>query len=191
VRKEILVTTIVLFFFFPLLAQTSYQAKETNMTIAGTSTLHDWVSKVLDVEASGNFVVNDKVVEDIQNLKVSIKVKSIESPKGRIMDNKTYDALKEEDNPFIKFTLTKINSAETTYFGQQMEVAGKLTIAGKTLPVTMDVKGKVESNGDLKFEGSKELNMRDFEMDPPKAMLGAIKTGESVTIDYSITFSKS
>jgi polyisoprenoid-binding protein YceI len=191
VRNRILLTTLALFLGLTLTAQTNYKLKDSKMTIAGTSTLHDWVSDVMEMTASGSFVVNNQEIEEIKNLKVSIKVKSIESSKGSIMNNKTYNALEEETHPYISFTLRNVNSMETTYFGQQIQATGNLTIAGNTQTVNLEVKGKVQPNGDLTFEGSKELNMEDFGIDPPRAMLGTLKTGELVTIEYSITLSKS
>lgn len=189
-KNLILLIAVLLTTSSVLLSQERYVVKESKMEIAGTSTLHDWVSNVLKVDAAGDFTVNDGQIMAINTLTVKISVKDIQSTKGSLMDNKTYDALKSDDHPLIQFGLTEVVESETTYFGQQLTARGNLEIAGKSLPVNLEVKGSVSPEGDLSFEGSKEINMVDFDMEPPKAMLGAIKAGELVTVNFSLTMKK-
>ena len=40
--------------------------------------------------------------------------------------------------------------------------------------------------GILQFEGSKMLNMRDFEVEPPTAMLGLIRVQEHININFNL-----
>src|SRR5690625_1767492 len=102
------------------------------------------------------------------------------------MDKNTYKALKTNRNKSIKFTYTKTNSlnktANNTY---SVVVQGTLEIAGtkKSTDLSFDlIKG---SNG-YTIKGSKEIHMPEYKVDPPTAMLGTIKTGEDVTINYNI-----
>lgn len=190
VKNLILLIAVMLLFGMVLDAQEAYKIKESKMEIVGTSSLHDWVSSVLNLSAEGDFTVNNEQIENIAGLVVNIQVKDIQSTKGSMMDNKTYSALKEESNPIIRFTLTEVTSSETTYFGQQISTKGNMEIAGKNRPVQLDVKAKVLPNGELSFEGSTEINMLDYDMEPPKAMLGAIKTGELVTVNFTLTMER-
>ncbi len=190
VKNLILLIAVMLLFGMVLDAQEAYKIKESKMEIVGTSSLHDWVSSVLNLTAEGDFTVNNEQIENIAGLVVNIQVKDIQSTKGSMMDNKTYSALKEESNPIIRFTLTEVTSIETTYFGQQISTKGNMEIAGKNRPVQLDVKAKVLPNGELSFEGSTEINMLDYDMEPPKAMLGAIKTGELVTVNFTLTMER-
>ncbi len=190
VKNLILLIAVMLLFGMVLDAQEAYKIKESKMEIVGTSSLHDWVSSVLNLTAEGDFTVNNEQIENIAGLVVNIQVKDIQSTKGSMMDNKTYSALKEESNPIIRFTLTEVIGSETTYFGQQISTKGNMEIAGKNRPVQLDVKAKVLPNGELSFEGSTEINMLDYDMEPPKAMLGAIKTGELVTVNFTLTMER-
>lgn len=190
VKNLILLIAVMLLFGMVLDAQEAYKIKESKMEIVGTSSLHDWVSSVLNLSAEGDFTVNNEQIENIAGLVVNIQVKDIQSTKGSMMDNKTYSALKEESNPIIRFTLTEVTSSETTYFGQQISTKGNMEIAGKNRPVQLDVKAKVLPNGELSFEGSTEINMLDYDMEPPKAMLGAIRTGELVTVNFTLTMER-
>ena len=87
----------------PTLAQTLYKIKTNKLNIAGTSSLHDWVSDATQLEWSGQFDVQDKKIVQVKDVRVKIPVKSIKSEKGSTMDNKTYDAFKSDKNPNITY----------------------------------------------------------------------------------------
>lgn len=178
--------------FFPILvvialgwsvqAQTPYSLKANKMTVDGTSSLHDWTSDVTKVEWTGNFLVADSKIKDIKNVQVKIPVTSIKSTKGKMMDGKTYDAFVYEKNPTIAYKLNTITITEGN-----LKATGTLTMAGTTKAIELTVKGKVLPNGDIQITGSQKLNMRDYKMDPPTAMMGTIKVGEEVTVNFDLT----
>jgi len=100
------------------------------------------------------------------------------------MDNKTYEAFDHEKNPAIVFTLNtkKINVSAST-----LEAEGTLLMAGVTKPISLTLTYKVLPNGALQIIGSKKLTMTDFKMEPPKAMMGTIKVGNDVTVNFDLT----
>jgi phosphomannomutase len=50
---------------------------------------------------------------------------------------------------------------------------------------------KVTGNNDkLFFDGSKILNMKEFQISPPTAFMGAMKVGEQVTIKFKTAYTK-
>jgi len=55
-----------------------------------------------------------------------------------------------------------------------------------TFPVTAT---KVNENS-FRFEGSYSLNMKEYDVDPPSAMLGTIRTGEEVEIVFDLLVNK-
>ena len=62
-------------------------------------------------------------------------------------------------------------------------------MAGKTNLV--DVSGTANVSGNkITIEGEHSLNMRDYDIDPPTAMLGTIKVGEIITIKYTLVLTK-
>ncbi|MFN8333503.1 MAG: hypothetical protein U0U09_00155 [Cyclobacteriaceae bacterium] len=83
-----------------------YVLKNSKSTIQGTSSLHDWESTISQVTYKGGFVVENNVLKSIKSAEVTIPVVGIKSSKGKIMDNKTYDAFLYEKNPNITFLLT-------------------------------------------------------------------------------------
>lgn len=168
-------------------AQTTYKLESSEFSVAGTSTLHDWESSVNDVQIEGKFLLNSTTLNDIQTLKVTIAAKSIVSTKGSLMDNKTWDALKADKHPNITYKLNKVNSIKPSADGLVLNLSGVVNIAGVDKTIDMKVTGKVLNNGSLEFQGSKTLNMTDFNMKPPTAMLGAVKTGEEITVKFKVT----
>ena len=154
------------------------------MSVHGTSTIHDWTSEVTDIKGSASLDVADGKLIGISALSIKVKVEGIESSKGRIMDNKTYKALESKDHPYIKFNLAV---AKITPKGDKLNIVanGPLTIAGSTKTVQIAAIGTYQG-GSLHFSGSKDLKMTDFGIDPPTAMLGTLKTGDDITIDFSL-----
>jgi polyisoprenoid-binding protein YceI len=170
----------------PAFAQVPYKSKTVKLTVNGTSSLHDWESDVTKVEWRGSFLVESSEVKEVANVTVKIPVTSIKSTKGKIMDNKTYDAFKSEKYPYIIFKMNKsqITGGNGT---QTIKTEGALTMAGKTKQVTLTVKVKTLPNGDLQLTGSYPIKMTEYSMEPPTAMMGAIKVGEEVTVNFDLT----
>ena len=164
----------------------NYQATASNSTISvdGTSNIHDWDMKAEKFTAKANIVENADMPE-IKALSLDLEAESLKSGKSG-MDKNTYKALGTNKNKNIKFTYTKTNSlkktAENTY---SVVVQGMLEIAGvkKSTDLSFEL---VKKNGVYVLKGSKPINMPEYKVDPPTAMLGTIKTGEDVTINYNL-----
>lgn len=170
--------------------QAQYEIKDKQMAIHGSSNLHDWESKVNTIRASGDIQVEAGVLKGIKSLNVEIPVTSIKSPKGSIMDKKTYDALKSDKHPNISFKLTKLNLLNKSGDGYAINATGNLTVAGVTKSTEITVTGKVTGDGSVKFEGSKKMKMTDFGIQPPTALMGTMKTGDDITIKFAVTLGK-
>ena len=159
------------------------------MAVAGTSTLHDWESDITKAYALAQLVIDNGKLLEIKKLKVTVPVKGIISTKGSIMDNKTYDALKEDKNPNVYFTMTSASILDSDTDAPQIRAVGTMEIAGTTLPITLLAKGKLDSNGKITFIGSKDILMSDYNVKAPTALMGSIKTGDKVTVKYNVSLS--
>lgn len=161
--------------------------KNYKLTIKGTSSLHDWESTVDKLEAKGSFVISNNKLSDIRDVVVKIPVKAIKSTKGKIMDNKTWEAFDHESNPVITFALKgkQINAEEST-----IAATGSLTMAGVTKTINLELTYKVLPGGELEITGSQKLAMSEYKMTPPTAMMGAIKVGDEVVVNISIVLSQ-
>ena len=159
----------------------------SSIIVSGTSTLHDWH---VDGEEQTGFL---KVTEDdkfsINELNFKVKAESLKSGKTS-MDKNTYKAINTDKYKDIVFSYAKTNSVVKKGEGHYMITAsGKLTISGVTKTIDLDL--EVFKDGDLvKINGKKDMLMTDFGIDPPKALLGTIKTGNEITITYKSVFKK-
>ena len=170
-----------------LVAQTGYAVKSAKMTVSGTSTLHPWESNVTKVMADGKISIADGALQQISSLTVTVPARSIKSEHGKMMDDKTYDALKADANPNITFQLVSVDAIEKSGSGYTVKAKGNLTIAGVKKLVSMTVTSTVAANGNVTFKGSKLINTKEFGMETVKALMGTVKVGDEVTINFEVT----
>jgi polyisoprenoid-binding protein YceI len=150
--------------------------------------VHDWTESVNKITGDAQIVWNEDGSFTIRQLSLKVDVSSIESEHGSIMDNKTFDALKGNSNPYITFKMTALNSIVKSGNGYLIKLQGDLTIAGKTKSVEISGMGYIKENGKLLFDGSKSLKMSEYGISPPTAMMGAMKVGDDVTIKFRVYY---
>lgn len=159
------------------------------VTINGTSNLRDWQEKVGNVTGNMTAVMNEDGTVDLCSIRIRMSVLSIKSDMGRLMDSKTYEALKAAEYPEILFTvsspmrLTQVRDCRTA-----IPVKGELALAGVCKPVTMLVSTFEIRHGNLSFEGSQQINMTDYGVKPPSALFGTMRAGPDITIHFSTNF---
>lgn len=169
---------------------------KSTMQIEGTSTLHDWTADVEEFGSNINFdasaLEKEAAKSPVQTLSLTIPVESIESGKGG-MNRKMYGALKSDDFPHIMFQMndSELVSADSSLTEIKLNITGDLSIAGTNKSVTVPVTGTKQDDGSFVFNGEYEMNMKDFNVDPPSAMFGTIKSGEMVTISFEMHVTKS
>ena len=162
----------------------NFTVKNSKVTVQGSSSLHDWESEVEKTDIKGSYTADKGTLVDLSNAVVKIPVTSIKSTKGKMMDNKTYEAFDFEKNPSIIFTVTSSRVGAKT-----VDFKGTLAMAGAVRPVEVRATWRLLSNGDLQVTGSHQLKMTDFKMEPPTAMMGTVKVGEEVTVTFDIVLS--
>ncbi|MDU8886528.1 YceI family protein [Yeosuana sp. MJ-SS3] len=181
---------LILFIVFNLTTRISWGQEyklvniSSELSIFGTSTLHDWEIKVENIKGSINI---ESLI--VNSLKIEIEAESLKSGhKG--MDKNTYKALETDTYKTIVFQMPNSSELSEQSEGKYlMEAKGDLTISGTTKNITL--KFNVERNNDqIKLKGEKTFNMTDFNIDPPKALMGTIKTGNEITVKYHVTFNK-
>src|ERR1700722_11532202 len=164
-------------------------SRNYEVTIDGTSNLRDWQEKVGDVTGDMTAVGNVDGSVDLSSIRISMRVLSIKSDMGRVMDNKTYESLKAAEHPDILFTLlapmrlVQVRDCQTA-----IQVKGELALAGISKPVTMLVKTFEIRQGILSFEGSQRIKMSDYGVKPPSALFGTMRAGPEITIHFNTNF---
>lgn len=175
----------------PALAQQKYQLTGNNysLKIEGTSNVHDWSMEAEQVTGTALVQFGENGLEGFDQVNVSVQSKKIESGK-RIMNNKTYDALEADDYPRIRYELISVSNLQSSGDQFSGKATGKLEIAGKSSIVTIPFQGTIVNGNTFKVKGDFALKMTDFGIDPPTAMLGTLKTGNQLTLNYEFTFNQ-
>ena len=162
---------------------------EYTVMIAGTSNLRDWKENVSEVSGAVEAEVNTDGSIRLNSIRICMDVLSIKSDMGKMMDNKTYEALKAAEYPRILFTLSApLSLTQVRDCGNAIPVKGDLSLAGVCKPVTMLVKTIQISQGKLQFEGYENLCMTDFGVKPPSALFGTMRASPDITIHFKTNF---
>lgn len=166
-------------------AQKEYKINidSSRVVLKGTSTLHDWEASSMAINGSVFALIEDGAIKDISSVEVSVKVKSLDS-KSAGLAKRLHKELAYKEFPNISFKFNRLVVLKK----DSVEIEGDLIIKGVTKKIKLD--GNVvfkENSGDmLFFLGSKTLKMTDFNIVPPKVLLGIIKTGNEVNVDFNI-----
>ena len=165
-------------------------SKDCKVSIAGTSTLHDWTMETKTVKGDATIDIADNSILSIQEIRVEIPVESLKSGNSK-MDNNAYEALKSGQHKTISFQLKGFDKIKLINGRSALEVNGNLTIAGKTRTEKILVNYRTDKNGNLFVNGSKEIKMTDYGVTPPEVMFGTVKTGNAITINFELNLAQS
>jgi polyisoprenoid-binding protein YceI len=159
----------------------------SQISVEGTSTVHDWSC---EVESFSGQVTMDRSADDpldnVTGTSLTIPVAEMECGRNT-MNRKLREAFKADDHPDLSFTAEKITvKNDESGAPSTLSVPGNLTMAGVTRSIEVSARGEQTSDGHLKFTGQHELNMTTYDMDPPTAMFGTIRTGEDVVVQFEI-----
>lgn len=191
INKLMVLLSLLSVLSLTLHAQIAYKSisGKSEMKVHGTSTLHEWHMDVIDFSCHANFILSEDKIESISDFKFSCKSKNLRSDKDR-MDKLTWEALKANNHPIIISKFKSLTAFTQTKEGFKAKLLTSITIAGATRTKSLDIKGVYMPNGSIKVIGLKVLKMSDFEIEPPTAMLGTIRTGDDIIILFSIQLTK-
>ncbi|MGA1227261.1 MAG: YceI family protein [Tamlana sp.] len=187
IRKTIGVGLIFLLIpNFAISQQFNLSSHESTMSLFGTSSLHDW--HITTTNYNGNILLNDITTCDIKACDISITSESLKSGK-KSMDKNTYKALKTDAHKTINFKLTSVDKVTSKGNGKLLVNAkGNLTITGVKKAISIDFIADTSLSNTISLTGEKTIKMTDFNIDPPKALLGTITTGDEITIKFKSIF---
>lgn len=189
--KKIANYTTSIFVMVLMFAQTAtaqnfkLDKNNSSLMVLGTSNVHDWEIKAENQE--GTLVLNSD--QGIKNLQIIIEAEGLKSGKSG-MDKNTYKALNTKTHKNIEFKYTSTTATEKNGSGSyKLTIQGELKINGvsKVVPISFDVN---ISDNQVTLNGKKTIKMTEFEVEPPTALLGTIKTGDEVTISFNSKFNK-
>lgn len=172
-----------------LSAQTNYRSSSANITISGTSSLHDWSEKSNAGTATANFIISNNKITGLSTLLFTLPSKSLKS-EHKAMDNNTYKALKTDKHAHITYAASSATITPVDAHTYTIKTKGKLTIAGTTRETDVAGTAKLNPDNSITIAGSKKIKMTEYKVTPPTAMMGTIKTGNDLTITYNLKLIK-
>ncbi|NNE29115.1 MAG: YceI family protein [Saprospiraceae bacterium] len=150
----------------------------SSIKIEGTSTLHNWKSDAKD------FSVKAKRHGSIISVQAMVQVASIKSGNS-ILDKKTIRSLKGKEFPTIL-----LNARDLSIRNDQKIIgSGELTVAGKTQTLPLDLSLSSSADGSINVCADISINMTDFGIKPPVALMGTIRAGEVIVLKLDISLS--
>ncbi len=165
-----------------------YHAESVEVSITGTSTLHDWTVKASEVTDYPEAVSLSVTGGEIRDFAFKVAVVSMDGGRGASMNDKIKKALDAKNHPFITFVQTAASTVDMEVKDFQTE--GDISIAGKTKPYIIKVAFEQDEDV-IKLSGQQAISLSDFDIEPPSAMFGQIQTGEEVIVHFVFTYKKS
>jgi polyisoprenoid-binding protein YceI len=164
-------------------AQRTYTlSSNPDLKVAGTSTIHDWHMTSSKATGKAEMTQGADGASAITSLSITMPVESLKSGKGQ-MDTNAYKALKTDKYPDIRFELTEVASIN----GSIIKAKGKLTISGSSKTFSLDVTQKLVGNT-IEFSGTLPIKFSEFNVEPPTAIFGTIKTGDALQLSFTVIF---
>lgn len=125
-----------------------------------------------------------------QNSILQLPVKSLDCG-NRVMNRDMYDALDAEQYSSITVRLLSVHDLAPNAFtvcDEWYELTAKieLTIAGECRSVLMDIQAANLGYQLYHFRGRKAIYLTDFNIDPPRALLGTIRVDNCITINMDL-----
>jgi hypothetical protein len=169
--------------------------KEGRLSLDGKSTLHPYTASTATLEVRASVEPAATSARDwvallkpqtVSLFEVRIPVMSLKSGKDGL-DKNMYKALKAEKSPEITFSARGYEAGAPTASGVPIRVRGVLTVAGVDRDIELSLLAR-EKDGMLSVEGERDLLMTEFGIEPPKFMLGTLKTDNRIVIRFSLVF---
>lgn len=162
---------------------------DSRLWIEGTSTVKNFkcTSKAVQatVDAGADAVravlAGEKAVAAVQ---LTVPEKSLDCGNGT-MNGHMLEALKEKEHADIGFKLVSYELASADS-GRTGTLNGVLSINGVDKTIALPVKLTAGSAGELRVTGKYELDMKDYGVKPPSLMLGTMKVGPKVTVNFDL-----
>lgn len=155
------------------------QQSNVDFTVSGTSTVRGWTCSVSGRAAvtPGTGKPAPGFANGVQTVTMTVPVKAFKCPNDE-MTQHLFDAMKPDKFPEIVYKLEKYEMA-----GRLAQTSGTLTILGNTQPVTLPI-ALTDTPQGVQIEGNTRLDMTKFGVEPPVVMLGLLKVGPQIRIEF-------
>ena len=161
---------------------------QSRIWVEGTSTIKAFQCTVpsftISEKSSGADAVNAVLAgqKGVRTVELSVPAAKIECGNGT-MNEHMRTALKADESPTIKFSLTSYDVAKAGT-GSAGTMRGSLALGGAEHPIDIDAKATDAGNGAMRIAGGYEVALSAFDLKRPSLMFGRIKVGDKVQVKF-------
>lgn len=187
-------------FLIPLLIPSSVEVKQTEVNILGKSKLYlEGRSNVNEFTCEceqdfGTLKATYEVDQDNGVLyfpQTTLKINSKALDCGhRIMNKDLQKTLQADEHPYIEVELNRVllnvNRRELNQYWTHFIAETCLTMVNKRCNIKMPVQARRVGPTTYQFKSFHEIKLTDFDIEPPTALLGAIKVADTFVIYFDL-----
>lgn len=118
---------------------------------------------------------------------ITVPVARLDCDNGTMNDHMR-KALKADEHATITYRLGSFDLGPTGEAEGQIEMKGRLTIAGQERDVAFPAEVVLEADGAIRVRGQTVIDMTEFGVKPPRLMLGTLKVHDNVTVFFDVVF---
>ena len=151
-----------------------------DFSVSGTSTVRGWTCNaqgVVTVTPGKTSVAVPGFASGVESATVTVPLKEFKCPNDE-MTQHLNEAMKSDKFQDIVFRLEKYDTS-----GGQTQATGTMTILGASQQVSFPVTLKASGQG-VEVSGNTRLDMTKFGVEPPVVMLGLLKVGPQIRIEF-------
>lgn len=153
--------------------------------VEGTSTVRGYRCESTRVTGSATLAAEATdvagVTAAVRGGEVTLTVASLDCRNGT-MNGHLQKALKAPEAPTLRFRITGVEPGA----GGNVALAGEMTIAGQSRPVTVDAAVTQGEGGEFRVAGRIPLRMTEYGVRPPSLMLGTMRVHDPVTVHFDV-----
>ena len=155
------------------------QQPNVDFNVSGTSTVRGWTcaAKGMAAVTQGSGAPAPGFPKGVQSATLTVQVKSFRCPNDE-MTQHLLEAMKADKFPEIVYRLEKYDIA-----GGPAQATGTMTIQGVSQPMTFPIALNPSPEG-VQVEGNTRLDITKFGIEPPVVMLGMLKVGPQIRIEF-------
>lgn len=125
-----------------------------------------------------------------QSATLKLKIKSLDCGNS-IMNKDLQKALHANEHPYITIELKKVEQDKCNRLTElkdwiKMKALTKISLNGVSKEYWINITAKKSGPDQYRFIGTKSINMTDFFVTPPVALMGAIKVKDAITINLDL-----
>lgn len=167
---------------------------ESRLWIEGSSNVNQFECRADNYEGEATVPENDESASVINAsselllLKIDIEVDSFDCGKQK-MNKDLQEALKADKFPEITFIYqdaSLISEPQDMNDAFRLSVNGLLTVAGTTKEIDFTTEAYYINQQRVRAVGQTTINMTDFGVEPPTALMGLIRANEELTVNFDL-----